>query len=254
MTRAVTRSLSVLELLAASPEPLDLPEIIERTGIARASAHRLMKHLADDGYVTREVAPPGFRISFRLWQIAASMLSSREVRDVALPGMIDLAGALQHPVMLSFLEGTDVCYTDRIDVIGDRVSPTLLSARLPAATCASGRVWLAWADEATVDAALMAIEAETARTITDPAASRNLLGVVREQGYATVDRENRPDGSGIAAPVFGRDGRVCGAVAVPIFGALSEEALRTILPALLQTTRRISLELGHRATARVMVA
>jgi IclR family pca regulon transcriptional regulator len=254
MTRAVTRSLSVLELLASSSEPLDLPEIIDRTGIARASAHRLMKHLADDGYVTRENDPPGFRISFRLWQIAASMLSSREVRDVALPSMIDLAGAIQQPVTLAFLEGADVCYTDRIDVIGDRVSPTLLSARLPAASCASGRVWLAWSDPAVAEAAFAAVTPETPRTVTDPATLRTALKAAREAGYATVDRENRPDGSGIAAPVFGRDGRVCGAVALPIFGALSEEALRTLLPSLLSTTRRISLELGYRASAAPMVA
>lgn len=255
MTRAVTRSLTILELLAQSATSLELPEIIEKTGIARATAHRMMASLVVDGYVVRDLDAHGYRISFRFTGIAASMLSGLEVRTVALPNMIDLAMALQHAVLLGFLEGHEIWGTDRIEVVGDRVSPVLTNAHAPAISSASGRVIAAYRlDSTALDAMISTVTARTSHTITDPDRLRALVHEAANRGYATMDRELYPDASGVAAPIFGRDGTAVAAMSLPIMGALSDSAVQRVVAALLAATRRTSIELGHRSTEGHRVA
>jgi len=255
LTRAVARSLTVLELLAQSAEPLELPAIIERTGIARATAHRLMASLVTDGYVVRDLDAPGFRISFRLAAIGASMLSGLEVRTVALPNMIDLAKAMQHSVSLGFLEGTEVWGTDRIEVVGDRISPVPTNAHAPAIASATGRVIAASRLRGVaLDALIATATKKTGNTVTDPEQLRAILAEATSRGYATNDRELYPDASGVAAPIFGRDGTAVAAMSVHLMGALTPEAVQRVVPGLLATTRRTSIELGHRATEGHRVA
>jgi IclR family pca regulon transcriptional regulator len=254
MTRAVSRSLIVLELLAVSDRPLELPEIIERTGIARASAQRLMTSLSDDGYVVRQGDPPRFSVSFRLCALASTILSSKQVRVVALPNLIQLAASLQNPVTLAFLEDLDVCYTDRVEVVGDRVIPTLISDRIPAMSSGSGRVLVAWQPETSWCRFITGVEPRTAHTITDPELLRQELRLTRERGYASLDREHYPDASGIAAPVFDREGSVVAAISVPVWGALSEDTAQRLTPPLLAAARRTSIELGYRVVDELRIA
>ncbi len=254
MTRAVSRSLIVLELLAESDGPLELPEIIERTGIARASAQRLMASLTEDGYVVRQGEPPAYSVSFRLCALAATILSSMEVRVVALPNLIQLAASLQNPVTLAFLEDSHVCYTDRVEVVGDRVIPTLIGDRIAAMATGSGRVLIAWRPESEWASFLIGIERRTSHTTTDPEHLRTELRLTRERGYASVDREHYPDASGIAAPIFDREGRVVAAISVPIWGAMSEDAIQRLTPPLLAAARRTSIELGYRVTGELRIA
>jgi IclR family transcriptional regulator, pca regulon regulatory protein len=254
VTRAVSRSLSVLELLAEADEPLELPEIIERTGIARASAQRLMNSLTEDGYVVRRGDPPAFSVSFRLCALASAILSSIDVRTVALPNLIQLATSVQSPVTLAFLEDTDVCYTDRVEVVGDRVIPALISDRIPAVGTGSGRVLIAWRPETEWGKFVEGVEARTGHTTTSADQLRAELRLTRERGYSPVDREYYPDASGVAAPVFDREGQVIAAISVPVWGALSEDAVQRLIPPLLAAARRTSIELGYRVAGELRIA
>ncbi len=241
-------------MLAESDQPLELPEVIERTGIARASAQRLMNSLTEDGYVVRQGDPPAFSVSFRLCALASTILSGMEVRGVALPNLIQLASAVQSPVTLAFLEEADVCYTDRVEVVGDRVIPTLISDRIPAVGTGSGRVLIAWRPETEWASFIATVESRTGHTTTDPERLKAELRLTRERGYASVDREYYPDASGIAAPIFDREGRVVAAISVPVWGAMSEEAIQRLTPPLLAAARRTSIELGYRTTGELRIA
>lgn len=253
MTRAVTRSLTVLELLAASQEPLEVSEIIARSGITRATGHRLMQSLQRDGYVVRE-KDGTYRVSFRLWGLAAAMLSSHGIRDVALPHMIELASALQLQVALTFFEEGEACYTDRIEVIGERVSPRLINIRVPALSVAAGRALAAYLPEEETEPMLHDVPQRTPLTKTDPAELRAELRRIRAEGYALLDREYDPNGSGVAVPIFDRQGRAVAAFSVVIWGPLTPETVQRVLPPALTAGRRTSAELGYRASDPVPVS
>ncbi|MCC6382494.1 MAG: IclR family transcriptional regulator [Dehalococcoidia bacterium] len=253
MTRALSRSLPVLELLASSPRPLEMADIIARCEMPRATAHRLMTSLCRDGYVVRE--PDGrFRVSLRIWGVAAAMMARLGVREVAFPYMVDLASALQQQVALAFLENGDACFTERLEVIGGRVNSSLLDIRVPAMAVASGRMLAAHLPPEESAPLLHGLPRRTAHTRVDPAELRAELDRIRTQGFATIDREYDPQGSGVAVPVFDARGQAVAALSIVVWGALTADVLQRALGPALAATRRTSAELGFRAATPTPVA
>lgn len=253
MTRALSRSLPVLELLASSTTPLDLGEIIACCEMPRATAHRLMASLVRDGYVVRD-EEGRYRVSLRIWGVAANLMVRLGVREVALPHMVDLASAIQHQVALCVLEGDEACYTERVEVIGGRVTSTLLDVRVPALCVASGRLLAAWRPVEEVEPWLHNVQARTPFTCTDADELRRQLACIREQGYATIDREYDVQASGIAVPIFNAAGEAVAAISIVVWGALTPEAVQRALRPLLAAGRRTSAELGYRTPASAPVA
>lgn len=253
MTRALSRSLPVLELLASSARPLDMADVIAACDMPRATAHRLMTSLCRDGYVVRD-EDGRFRVSLRMWGVAAAMMTRLGVREVAFPYMVDLARALQYQVALAFLENGEACFSERVEVIGGRVNSSLLDIRVPAMAVASGRALAAYLPPAECEPLLHGLVPATVHTRTDPAELRAELERMRTQGYATIDREYDAQGSGVAVPVFDAQGRAVAAISVVVWGALTADVLQRVLSPALGAARRTSAELGFRAATPTPVA
>lgn len=121
----------------------------------------------------------------------------------------------------------------------------------PAYCSAMGRALLAFLPEECVDQCLaQPLRPVTAWTLTDPALLRARIALARQQGYAEIENEFTPGASGVAAPVFDRDGR---AVATINLATLNERWRRhrlAYIPAVVVAAAALSLKLGgRRATA-----
>ena len=91
------------------------------------------------------------------------------------------------------------------------------------------------------------LERFTPTTVTDVELLLDQLREVARRGFAVSDAEWEPGLRSLAAPVRTRDGRVVAAVCVIVVRAeVTGRAMeRDLLPALLESARAISAELGY---------
>jgi DNA-binding IclR family transcriptional regulator len=110
-----------------------------------------------------------------------------------------------------------------------------------------GKVLLAWQPSSVVEQVLRGPLARlTERTVTDPRVLEAQLESIRDSGYAVAEGEFEEGVTGIAAPVFGREGLVLATVSIgaPTFRT-TQERIGTFIPIVVGAAREVSDRLGH---------
>lgn len=199
---AVERALSVLDALAAAPEPLTLATLTVRTGLPKSSVLGLCATLARGGLVQR-TSEGCYRLGVRTVDLAHAYLAHTDLTTEFVGAWESLAMPAE-TVVLSVLDGSDVIY------VACRNGSTGLSfnyrigMRLPAACTASGKALLSTLTPETI-AALYAtndIGNLTAHSLPNIAALCSDLERTRTRGYAIDDEETREGMACIGAPIF----------------------------------------------------
>ncbi|WP_407940820.1 IclR family transcriptional regulator [Nonomuraea antri] len=210
--QSVERALDVLEALAEHGGEAGLSEIAARTGLPYGTIHRLLQTLLSRGYVRQEsdrrYALGGGLV--RLGGIAESMVAVWA--QPYLSRMVELSGETAN---LAVLEGDFIVYVAQVPSprrlrmfaeVGRRVLPH---------STAVGKVVLAWrpAAEAVTVFERTGMPRRTPNTITDVAAMRTELDLVRSRGYAMDLGEEELGVHCLAVPVWDGD-RVIAAMSV----------------------------------------
>jgi DNA-binding IclR family transcriptional regulator len=69
--QSVTRAIDILNLLAASSEPLGVREVARRLDLAPSNVQRLIKTLTKAGFLEQTEATMRYKIGYRAFQVAA---------------------------------------------------------------------------------------------------------------------------------------------------------------------------------------
>lgn len=239
---SVSRTIDVLEALAASTEPYTLGTLARRLGIPRSTLHGILRTLEHRRWVETDGSGVRFRIGAGSLQVGSSYLDSDKLLARTAPLLDQLADATGESVQLARLDGADVIYLAR------RRSPhpvqlvSTVGRRLPAHATALGKALLAQYPAEDVDRRLpRRLGQLTDRTVTSRRDLRRQLDTIRSRGWALDDEEaadglrcfavalptSRPpiDAISISAPTF----RLTSAVEEQIVHALLEarEAMTT---------------------------
>ena len=107
-------ALRVLDLLAASPRGRGVSDIAESLGLDPGQAHRLLRHLVEDGWVAQTEARGRYVITGRLLSIAGTLLGHLELRECAMP----ILEAVQTRIRETVAAGPDCLYACFPDAIG----------------------------------------------------------------------------------------------------------------------------------------
>jgi IclR family pca regulon transcriptional regulator len=231
------------------PNP-SLAELAAVTGVSRPAVRRILLTLQRLGYVRAE--GPRWRLTPRVLSIGQHYSGSNAMIEIAQPHLLALAEQTGESASLAALDGTEVVYVARVPVRRIMSIHVSIGTRVPAHATSMGRVLLAWAPQAVVEAVVAAgLRALTARTVIDPERFRAALRTVREQGWAIVAEELEEGLLSAAAPVRDGSGTVVAALASSTSSGRSdpERLAREVVPLLVQTAERISADLGHRAGA-----
>ena len=212
--QTLERGLSVIAAFSGRGPLLGVAELAQLTGLTKPIVRRIMLTLERLGYA--RASDGRFALTPKVLTLGHAYLSSVRLTDVARPLMEQLTDELGLSVTLAALDGGDVVYVDRVQR-GRRFSVTLAAGtRLPAYATSLGHVLLAFATPAEVEAVLGSgpLPALTERTLTEPAALRDRLVLVRERGWDAVDQEMEIGRRSAAAPIFDADGRAIAALAL----------------------------------------
>jgi IclR family transcriptional regulator, KDG regulon repressor len=216
---SLRRGLAILFVLggdeAVGRGGLGVTRIAELVGGEKSQVSRALKVLAEHGLVEREPDTLAYRLSRRLFALAARAADER-LLDEARPVLRRLVDELEERAHLSVLQGADVL-TLRSESPPHAVQAAGWVGRIVPVHCTSaGRALLC--DHTRDDLASLLAGVELASA--GPNAPRDAdelydrVAAARTRGYAVVDEELEPGLVAVAAPVRGFDGRIVAAVNV----------------------------------------
>jgi DNA-binding IclR family transcriptional regulator len=212
-TEAADRVALALEILADASGELPVSEVARRLGVHKSTASRLLATLAARGLVER-TSTGGYRLGVGLLRFAGVALTGLDTVSQARPELEALSARTRETVNLAVLDGADVVYVDQVTGSHAVVTANWVGLRRPAHASSSGKVLMAFGDEALVERILSRrLERLTARTIIDPTVLRSVLADVRRRGFAATVGELEDQLSTVAAPVWS-EGKVIAAVSI----------------------------------------
>jgi IclR family transcriptional regulator, acetate operon repressor len=191
------RAFRLLDVFGPDGGALGLAELARRSGLPKATAHRLAAQLIELGALER--AEDKYRLGIRLFEIGSRVGPQRRLREAALPFLEDLYEATHETVHLGVLDGLRVLYIEKIR--GRRGSPvrTQVGTHKPLHCTALGKAILAYSPPELVQAVIDAgLERRTAYTICSAEALLRELAAVARNGVAQ-DREEYALGTTCAA-------------------------------------------------------
>lgn len=220
---------AVLVLREAAASPVTLGDLVERTGMPKATAHRIAVALTGHGLLRRDDAgtwTPGALLS----ELAAG----------ASPTLVSRAGPILEGLCRDtgesaqlFQRAADVrvctAIAERASGLRDTVP---LGAQLPMTAGSAAHVLLAWSVVNT---------AADARLLEQASFSARTLAEVRRRGYAHSHAEREAGVASISAPVRTGEGSVIAAVSVsgPL-ERLGRRPKRALVSAVVEAARSLS--------------
>ena len=205
--------LMVLEAFAADDAGVSFAELQRRTGLPKATLHRIAGDLVTARLLSR--VDGDFHLGSHLFELGMRASVERTLLEVATPFLEDLYERTHETVHLGLREGSEVVYVAKFGGHRQARSPSRIGGRLPVHATAIGKALLAWADEPDRIAVLAApMERRTPRTITAPGRLRQQLDRVREEGIAYEYEEGALGLVCVAAPVLDAADRPVAAISV----------------------------------------
>jgi DNA-binding IclR family transcriptional regulator len=245
-TQAIQRVLSLLRAFSDESPKLSLTELSEAAGLNKATAHRMLSLLEQEGFVYRSPETSEFQLGSELIVLGSRALRAIDIRAAARPELRALADSTGVNSTLEVLDNKEVLILDEERGKGLLVPATEIGTRWPAHTTATGKVLLAEA-ETVLPETEEGLPAITKHTITSWAKWNATLSEAREEGYATNIEELEYGYVSIAAPVRDQEGRTRAAISV---GGSIERVTIDRIPALTKEVKeaafRISERLGYR--------
>ncbi|MGW1547946.1 IclR family transcriptional regulator [Streptomyces sp. NPDC002346] len=229
------KAAKVLSAFQGAQPRLTLTEVVQRSGLPRSSAHRILDQLVQLRWLEREGRD--YRLGMSMLELGALASHHNRLRRAALPHLHALHETTGHLVHLTVLDGAEVVYLERIGGSDDSGVPSRVGGRQPAYCTAAGKAILAFSDGALVEQVIgHGLRPRTLRTITRPESFRGELATVRKRGVAFDYEEGHRGVFCVAAPLRGA-GRAVAAISVCGNGAHRE--LERIAPAVQNCARAV---------------
>ncbi|MCE4266020.1 IclR family transcriptional regulator [Rhodococcus sp. ACPA4] len=203
----------ILDAFDTDHSDLSLTELTRRSGVAKATVHRLAGELVEWGLLER--AGTKYRLGLRLFELGQLVPRQRILRDAALPYMEDLLLATQETVHFAVRDGIDVLYIEKI--IGHRGlnQQSRVAGRLPLYCTATGKIILAFSPQSVFDEVVeQGFTALTSRTTMSVGVLRQQLERMRKEQLAVEVEETRLGYMSVAVPVFSGPRTLAGALSV----------------------------------------
>ncbi len=215
---ALTNGFRILGAVTSNGAGLTFSEIVDKTGVPKATVHRLLRELVELSALAYDDSTRRYRGGLLLAGFGASVMQNYDVRSVVRPHLEALHKATNSVATLGIRNGEQGIYVDKIEPADFVIRlHSEIGKSFPLHCTAMGKVLLTHSDAATIaKVTRRKLRAYTPNTITDGKALRRELEDVRRRGYA-IDREEITRGLlCVAAPVVGVQGNVDAAVSCTV--------------------------------------
>ncbi len=243
--QVIERMMTLLDALAAHPDPVSLKELSAATGLHPSTAHRILNDMVAKRFVDR-TEPGSYRLGMRLLELGNIVKSRLNVREAALSFMQSLHRKTQQTVNLSVRQGDEIVYIDR--AFSERSGMQVVRAiggRAPLHLTSVGKLFLSVDDTKAVRAyaTRTGLAGHNRNSITDLAKLERELSLVRARGYARDNEELELGVRCMAAGIRDDGGRLIAGLSI---SAPVDRLKDEWLDDLIATANDISSVLGYR--------
>ncbi|MGH3086209.1 MAG: IclR family transcriptional regulator [Rubrobacteraceae bacterium] len=216
--RAVLRAAAILELLRTAEGGASLKELASRSGLAKASAFRLLRTLECAGLVERTAGPDIYKLGVRCLALGQAYLEQTDLRREALPFLERLREEFDETVHLGVMDGEmRVVYLEKLET---RNAVGLMMSRVgktaPSFCTGVGKALLSGmsGDPVSTLEEKGVLRRYTPGTIYDPEELREELSKIRDRGFALDMEEHEAGVRCVACPITGPNRTAVAAVSI----------------------------------------
>lgn len=241
------RGISIMQLVADSIRGLSIAEIVELTGLAKPTVHRIATQLEEEGYLQRG-PDKRFAVGHQLKHFSLSILSNVAVGAPRHAILEALAEEIGETCNCTMLDGNHTVYFDRVECNWPIKVDLHLGSHLPLHATASGKLFLAYMRPKERRRLLEAatLSKNTDSTIVSPELLEPELKRIKKEGVSFDNEELLSGMVALAVPVFDQANRVCFTVAVHAPTTRRKvDDLREFIPALQKAATALSVYYCH---------
>jgi DNA-binding IclR family transcriptional regulator len=183
-----------------------------------STIYRALRAMTEQGLLQADPETGRYELGLEFWRVALRAAAKSPIRSVAIPVMRDLVDKCSETAVLALYDSLQMDWM--IVAVVDSPLPLRyvleVGKRFPVHAGAAGQAIMASlsTEEHTTVIEKVGLSAVTDHTITDPTLLEHELKKVRERGYAFAKSQRLVGAVGIAAPIWGADGRVIGSLGV----------------------------------------
>ncbi len=237
------KGIRILSLFNKATPVLNVSDVVAQLGLPKSTAYRYLAVLKKNGLIEENTVPGTYRLGQKILELSL-LVSRTSLQELALPLMERLSRQTGETVVLAGLrKHVGVCLEKVEGHHALRVTHER-GATFPLHAGATGKVLMAHLSgeeqDATIDEVGLPRFSET--TITDPNRLRLELDKIKEQGFAESAGETIHGTYSIAAPIFGRSGRIIAALSVsaPRHRLNDKKAQKKMTSLIVKAAREIS--------------
>ncbi|MGC9236834.1 MAG: IclR family transcriptional regulator [Thiomonas sp.] len=239
---ALARGLEVLSCFRARDKALGNLDIAQRCKLPKSTVSRLTYTLTQLGYLTLDEASGKYRLGTATLSLGSTALARMDIRQMARPLMQELADASKAMVSLGTRDRLSMIYVENCRSTSALTLSLDVGSRIPIATTAMGRAYLAVASER--ERAAIFDDLAALDELAWPALKRGIdqaLDEVRTLGVACSFGDWQPDVNAIAVGFDPGGGMPLMAINCggPAFQLAPEFLLGEVRPRLLDLVRRL---------------
>lgn len=210
---SVQNSMRLLKCFTEQKPIWKVTDLAKELGLAKSTVSRIIATLAYEGFIVKVESSNEYRLGLAVLTLGGVVTSNLEIHREAAPVLNRVVFETGETAHLAILDGIDTIYiTKEVSQNAGQIS-THVGRRNPSYAVSSGKILLAYSDNAVIDAVIAkGLKKLSKNTITNPEQLRFILKNIREQGYA-VSREEMTDGvNSVAAPIRDYRGQVVSAL------------------------------------------
>ncbi|HWV55795.1 IclR family transcriptional regulator [Pseudorhodoplanes sp.] len=226
-----SKGLKVIDCILNAGGTVSVAEISQQLSMDKASAYRFLSTLERHGLARKDPRTRHYSLGpqFLVWTAKATEMNF-DIISVAKPHLKELANSAGQEAHLAILSSNEALLIDTASPETPISVRSLVGVKEPLHCSALGKCLLAFQHEGEQARLLKALQLPslTERTITDRAVLVAEIARIREQGYATDDREHIDVLTCVAAPVFSGDDVVASVGVSAISATVNAQDIRRL--------------------------
>lgn len=248
-SQAISRAFDILDCFSYQGRELSLTDIVQRTGLNKTTAKRILYNLASRNYLQQDPQTRRYRLGMRLFELGGIVYNSFSLRERAHPHLSALRDKTGLTIFMGIAVEDHLVYVEKLGGTGIIQISSGVGWRINLDFGMLGMVLMAYLPEPRVDEILKRhpLQAYTPFSITDPKAFRARLAEIRDRGFVVEHNEAHEGLSGIAAPIRNYSRSVVAAIGVslPVSRNHGPKEVQKLVEEVKATAEAISHDLGY---------
>lgn len=246
----VVRAIGLLDLIIAEG-PLRFAELEERSGLPKATLHRILNELIDERFVLADERALTYSAGYRILEMANRVWTGSDIRMLARDQLLALSALSGETVQIAVHADTHVVVIDHVESTQSVRLSISVGNKAPVYCSGTGKVLLAWCDAERQASIISRISFAryTPNTVTSLPELHKDLAQISERGYALELEENFLGTNCIAAPIVDHAGQAIAGISitVPTFRVSVDELVqwkKPLIAAAAEVSRRLAPRTG----------